>query len=455
MTEPTIRNARIFVSDLRLEAHVGVNPGEKGSAQPIVVDIWVGLEDIDRAARSERLSHTVDYVGVTRAVKDVVAKRHYPLVESLAMAIARGVLDRSAAAWVKIRLRKVDCLAEASGAGVELEIQRGEPSVSPVPIEPSRLYDREQVVIVGGGAAGMSAALWCHCLGHPALLVDPALQLGGQLHMVHGQMKDLPAMPPMTGQEMNRLLWRQFIGHRGRWCRARLAAVEPDPDGCTLQLQFPSPSDTQPISLAASTVILAMGVRRKPLNVPGEQELAGLGVLTTAAKQPKTFADRQVVVVGGGDAACENALILARAGASVTLIHRGASLTSREMFCKAALQHPRITTRLNAEVTRFVGRDHLEEVEISCLDQQLTKSIVAQAALVRVGWIPNTAGLPPDWLNSCGFIRCDATGLVCGQSRIFAAGDLLGQISPSIATAFGSGATAARAACMVLEGKSS
>lgn len=434
---------------------MGVYPGEKGSAQPIVVDIWVGLNDIERAARSERLSHTVDYVRVTRAVKDVVAQRHYPLVESLAMAIARGVLDRCEATRVKIRLRKVDCLAEASGAGVELQIHRGDPSALPVPIEQSQLSDHEQVVIIGGGAAGMSAALWCHCLGHPALLVDPSLQLGGQLHMVHGQMKDLPAMQPMTGQEMSRLLWRQFVEHQGRWCRARLVAVEPEPDSCTLKLHFSSPPDTRLLPLAASTVILAMGIHRQQLNVPGEQELAGLGVLATAAKQPTAFANRQVVVIGGGDAACENALILARAGASVTLIHRGASLTARDMFREAVLQHPQITLRLNTEVIRFVGRDHLEAVEVSVLDQQRTESIVTQAALVRVGWIPNTAGLPEKWLDSRGYVRCDATGRVCGQSRIFAAGDVLGQISPSIATAFGSGATAARAACMELEGKSS
>jgi len=198
----------IFVTNLRLEARVGVNPGEQGADQPIALEIQIGLDDLALAARSERLRDTVDYVGVVRAARRVVDARHYPLVETLATCIAQAVLDRPGASWVRVRLRKLKCLRHASGAGVELELHR-DPSW---PVAPTTSGDEEPLVIVGGGVAGMAAALWCHSLGHPALLVDPTAQLGGQLHMVHGLMRDLPAMEPMTGAALAAHMRRQFLG---------------------------------------------------------------------------------------------------------------------------------------------------------------------------------------------------------------------------------------------------
>jgi len=434
--------AHIFISDLRLQARVGVNPGEQGAEQPVVIDIWVGVDSLPKAARTERLRHTVDYVGVTHAAREVVAARHYPLVESLATHIAEAVLDRPGAAWARVRLRKLKCLRYASGAGVEVELHREERSPEPVP----DLLDRgEEVVIVGGGVAGMAAALWCARLGHPALLVDAGAQLGGQLHMVHGLMEDIPATPPMTGAQLAAGLWRQFAQHGGRWVRGRLTGIEEAADACHLAVEL----DGKRREVAARVVILAVGVRRRELGVAGERELLGRGVLHTGAKGHAALTGRHVAVVGGGDAAYENALILARAGAHVTLLHRGETPSARLQFRGEVARERRITVRPGTEVRRFVGEERLEALELETPGG--AETLAAHAALVRVGWVPNSGPLPAAWRDERGFVRAGPDGQVPGAPRVFVAGDLLGRPAPSVAASCGTAATAAAAAVVLLE----
>ena len=449
--ESRIEEAHLLVRDLRLQARVGVNPGERGAEQPVVIDAWVGLEDLELTARSERLRDAVDYVSVVRAVRRVVARRHFPLVETLTHAIAHAVLDRHGVSWVRIRMRKLDCLKDASSAGVVVTLRRDprQPAVHPIPVDPGQLTPRgEEIVIVGGGAAGLCAALWCWRLGHPALLVDPAQQLGGQLHLVHGLMRDLPALEPMTGLPLAQRLWRQFVGHQGRWLRASLVAVEPPELGCTFEVIGADPAATR-LVLRPRAMILTTGVQRRRLEIPGERRLAGRGVLPTAARDIDGLAGERVVVIGGGDSACENALLLAQAGAEVTLVHHDRNLTARDQFRRRVAQEPAITVLLDARATGLVGEEALEGVEIT--DARGQSRLPARAALVRIGWIPNSEPLPARWLEDRGYVRCDSSGRVEGETHWFAAGDLLGRISPSVATSFGSGSSAASAACLLLE----
>jgi thioredoxin reductase (NADPH) len=452
MTE-RMRSARIFVSDLRLSAQVGVNPGEQGALQPIVVDLRVEIEDMERAARSERLVDTMDYVGIARTARRVVEERHYPLVESLAAAVARAILAKPGAISVGVKVRKLDCLRNASSAGVEVELELDDLDEALPPMSLEGEAAEEDVVVVGGGAAGFAAALWCWRLGHPALVVDPDPRLGGQLLLAHRPMTDLPGMNPMTGPHLARRLVRQLAGIRGRWLRASLVGIEADERGCTLALDEAAPGPVR--SLRARTVVCAMGVRRRALGVPGERELAGRGLLATAALGAEELAGRRVVVVGGGDSACENALLLAGAGARVALVHRGSRLGGRTLLRAAIEGHPSVERWLGCEVEAFSGTERLEAVELVQRSGEAPpperRRLPADAALVRVGWVPCSEALPRGWLDTRGFLSADARGCVAGTGRVFGAGDLLGEIAPSVATAFGTGTTAARAAVEVLE----
>ena len=447
----TCAEPMVFVDQLRLPARVGVNPGEQGAEQPIVLDIWVRQQDCGLAARSEKLRHAVDYVGLTRTARRVVQKRHYPLVETLATCITEALLGRPGVTWARVRLRKVRCLRRAAAAGVAVELSLDDlaPTVRPVPVGGCR--DPEGLVVVGGGAAGLSAALWCHRLGHPALVLAPAPRLGGLLHHVHGTMPDLPALRPMSGEQLVRRLEHQFVGHNGRWLRAGLRDLDVDPEGCTLTVE--SEDDGSSHRLRAHTVVLATGTRRRSLGVPGERRLAGRGVLATAAKGAEAYAGREVVVVGGGDAACENALILAEAGARVIVVHRRARFSCLRVFARRLERHPNIRCRMGQTVLAFEGEQRLERVRVQTDDGP--QAVAAEGVLVRVGWVPNSDGLPEAWLDRDGHLQADGDGAVIGartdRSRVFGAGDMIRPVSASVANAFGSGAVAARSAVTTLE----
>lgn len=452
---PRHKEEIVFVSDLHLQARVGVNPGEQTSEQPIVVDIWVGMENMMQAARSEKLQDTLDYVGIARKARKVVEREHYPLVETLATSIARELLVLPLATWVRVRLRKLHCLRRASAAGVEVELTADRCDLQPVFLRADQVADVEDVVIVGGGATGLSAALWCWQLGHPALLVDPSPALGGQLHLIYSLMTDLPGMDPMPGLPLIRRLVRQFMGHDGRWLRARLVRALPGGAGGRQLLEMEGVGkEPGLLEIRTRATILAMGARRRVLGVHGEQELLGRGILTTAAQDTRQQAGQQVVVVGGGDAACENALMLSEADARVTLVCRGPRLSALRRFCQAVAEHPEIDLRLQCRVLRFLGEGSLEGVEVLQRDDQGEEAVVvlpADAALIRAGWVPNTEVLDPGWLHRGGFVQVDNHNRVSAQPGFYAAGDITGPLSASVAHAFGSGSTAARAAAQYLE----
>jgi thioredoxin reductase (NADPH) len=311
-------------------------------------------------------------------------------------------------------------------------------------------YMKPKIVIIGGGVTGLTSALWCWRLGHPALLIDSAPLLGGQLHLAHGLMIDLPAMNPMTGPSLARRLWRQFMQHNGRWLRAELKHLEADASGCNLFLQGTTSAGEQwEKTLRARTAIISTGVRRKNLEVPGEKKFYGRGILHTAAKGRKFLNGKMVAVIGGGDSACENALLLTQAGARVTLIHHGPRLSARHQFAHEIQHHSGITLRLDTQVRGFMGSEALESLSLE--HQGREEVLPVQAALIRVGWVPNSEMLPGHWLDPRGYVKANPTGEITGQTSVFAAGDILGQLAPSVTTAFGGGAIAARAAVAFLE----
>ena len=438
----SVRGAHVFVSDLRLTARVGVNPSEQGGVQPVIVDVWVGMEDIEHPARSERLADALDYVAVARTVRQVVEERHWPLVESLATRIAQAVLGRPGATWVRVRLRKPNSLRHASAAGVEVELGVDEACERPRPLGPAELAGPEEILVLGGGVAGLSAALWCWRLGHPCLLVDGGAELGGQLHWVFGTMPDLPGMGPLTGPALASRLLRQLAQHDGRWLRATVTAVRSEAGSPRVQL-------ADGAELRPRAVILTLGARRRELGIAGERELAGRGLLATAARDLEQLAGRRVAVIGGGDSACENALALAQQGARVTLIHRRPRLSARRQFAKKVQGEPGVTLRLDSRPLRFLGTDRLEGVLLESGGREETLPV--DAALVRAGWLPNSEALPRDWCDERGYLRADADGRVAGERAIFGAGDLLGRLCPSVATSVGTAAMAARAAVDLLE----
>jgi thioredoxin reductase (NADPH) len=436
----TIKGAAIFVRDLEIPARLGVYANERESEQTIRLNVEVGLEEVEEAVSSERLEATRDYATLADIARRVVARGHFELVETLAHAIAESILVELGVTWAKVRIDKLGCLPDADAAGAEIILELDSTPDAPAPIAAKEVRDAEDVVIVGGGAAGYAAALWVWRLGYTALLIDPSPQLGGQLHVVHRPMPDLPGVAPLTGPAFARRLARQFARHDGRWLRDTVTSVSPD--------DLPRIGLNSGRVVSARTVIIATGIRRRQLEVPGETELLGRGVLVSASPVLDQLAQKRCAVVGGGDSACENALLMAEAGALVALVHYRSRLGARHQFLARIEATPQIDLRLQTRVTRFDGDERLETITIEAPSG--SEAIPVDVALVRIGWRPNSETFPKSWLDSKGYVTVDRGGLVGGATRVFAAGDILGPICPSLASAIGSAATAARAACALL-----
>ncbi|MGH9944790.1 MAG: NAD(P)/FAD-dependent oxidoreductase, partial [Pyrinomonadaceae bacterium] len=180
------------------------------------------------------------------------------------------------------------------------------------------------VIIIGAGPSGLSAALWCDELGLDTLLLEQGAEVGGQLLRVHNPINNYLGRRAANGRELRDHFAAQ-VADAGfdLWTETEIESVDLRAKRVVLR------SDEQ---LQAIALILATGVRRRRLNVPGETEFAGRGVMESGVRDRDQFAGEDVCVVGGGDAAAENALLLAEVCPTVTLIHRGKTLRARVEF---------------------------------------------------------------------------------------------------------------------------
>lgn len=301
--------------------------------------------------------------------------------------------------------------------------------------------ERFDALILGGGIAGITAALWLREFGLSALVLEESASPGGQLHEIHAPIRDYP----LSG------------GDDGPRFAAR---VLDDARRAELSIRVGSPvtkvstrgrwGECQGERFRARTLLIATGLKRRWLGVPGEQELLGRGVSHSANRDRDRYAGRPVVVVGGGTAAVEDALLCAEVGSPVTLIHRSTRYRARRDFLSRMKQDPRIRVIPNAEVTRILGEDRVEETHYRVKGSGITRFLKAAAVFVRIGWDPRTElfrGQIP--LDRAGYIPVRLGGGTSAPG-VFAAGDVCSPLWPSIANAAGQGAAAAWEIAMFL-----
>ena len=298
--------------------------------------------------------------------------------------------------------------------------------------------ERVDALILGGGVAGLSAALWLRDFDLTALILEEKLQPGGQLREIHAPIP-------------NYLLGFGFDGARfagGVLADARSA-------GLSIRVGEPVTRVSARARAAARgggrdgeryvgrTLLIATGLRRRALEVPGERELVGHGVSHSANRDRSRFAGRPVVVVGGGTAAVEDALLCAEAGSPVTLLHRSARFRARRDFLERARRAPMIQILTGARVTRIGGRESVESVEYRPRGAKTVRSLEAAAVFVRIGWEPRTELLRRQVrLDREGYVRVGPGGAT-SVPGVYAAGDVCSPRWPSIANAAGQGAAAA------------
>lgn len=291
------------------------------------------------------------------------------------------------------------------------------------------------VVILGGGPAGMSAAVWCADLKRRSLLVERKDQLGGQLLRIFAPIKNYLGVETRNGEEMRDRFLKTLLG---AGCEIRFSENIREVDLSNKTIRFESGEEVE-----SEALIIATGVRRRKLGVEGEEKFVGRGILTSGAKEKEQVKGSNVVIIGGGDAALENALILSAHAEQVTVVHRRNKFSARTEFVDAATSKANVEFRLSTIVKRFAGDDRLKCIDLRSSDGSLAK-INASFALVRIGVEPNSEIFRGALkLNSHGYIEVSQ---FCETSspKVYAIGDVAFPTSPTIATAVGSAATACK-----------
>jgi thioredoxin reductase (NADPH) len=292
------------------------------------------------------------------------------------------------------------------------------------------------VLIIGAGAAGLSAARWCDELGLDTLLLEANEEVGGQLAAIHNRIDNYLGVHADNGQQLRELFIEQTKAcDFDQWTGVHIESVDLKAKRVRLQ----SGEELQSIA-----IIIASGLRRRRLGIPGETELAGHGIIESGKRDREQFAGKDVCVIGGGDAAAENALLLAEVCPTVTLVHRGRKLRARREFTEQLHTHHCITVFPESNVRRIIGNERVEAVEIERAAAIKPFQMAVQGVMIRIGFEPNTDFVRDQLdLDDRGYVIIDSRQET-SVANVFAIGDVSNPSAPTIAGAVGAGATAAK-----------
>jgi thioredoxin reductase (NADPH) len=298
------------------------------------------------------------------------------------------------------------------------------------------------LVIIGAGVAGLTAATFAARHGLKVVVVE-RMAAGGQIVNVE-RIENFPGFPHgIAGHELGPLLHEQA---EGAGAEVRLDTIEAITLAGADRL-VRGAADT----LRARSVIIAAGSTPRPLGIPGEEQFRGKGVSHCASCDGPLFAGQEVCVVGGGDSALDEALVLARHAARVMVFHRDARIGAQQALADKVAATRKIELALETSVEDILGQDAVSGVRLRAAGTGASRVQNVGGVFIYVGLAPNTAFLH-------GLLALDPTGRIetdimmrTSVEGIFAAGDIRKDSVAQLAAAAGDGATAAISAFRYLK----
>lgn len=298
-----------------------------------------------------------------------------------------------------------------------------------------------ELAIVGGGVAGLTAGLYAARERVQVALYD-RMGPGGQLNTA-GRIENFPGFPGgVNAFELGPRIAEQALDAGIAMRFGEVHAVEPAGDHFRLQ--------TDAGEVTARAVIVATGSRLARLGLDGEDRLEGHGVSYCATCDGEFFRDQDVVVVGGGDSAIDEALHLADIVRSITVVHRGEELRGARATAERLRALPNVRLLPGHVITALHGEAQLEAVTVRPVAERAGTRIEARGLFVYVGLLPNTSLLAPlVTLDAAEHVPVDLW-MATERAGLFAAGDIRQHSARQLIAAAGDGATAAIAAIRYL-----
>jgi len=297
----------------------------------------------------------------------------------------------------------------------------------------TREYD---IVIIGGGPAGLAAGLYAARGMHRTLLLEKGV-IGGQIALTD-IVENYAGVPTINGFDLAQAMLKQSESHGMETESTSVSGLERAGNRWLIHAEAGD--------MIAKALIVTSGADYNRLGVPGEERLTGKGVSYCATCDAAFFKSQQVAVVGGGDAAMDEGLFTSRFAEKVTVIHRRESLRASRILQERAFAHPKLHFVWNTVVEEVLGDDLVTGLRLRDVITNEESTLPVAAVFIFIGQHPNT-----DFFKS--LVKMDAGGhavvddwMATDQPGLFAAGDVRQNSARQVASSVGDGVTAAIAA---------
>ena len=300
-----------------------------------------------------------------------------------------------------------------------------------------KLYD---VLIVGAGPAGLTAAIYARRAGKTVLVLEKD-SFGGQITF-SPKLENYPGFETISGNDLAQRMLEQALALGADVDMDTVLGIENGPVKTVIG---------EANRYEARAVIIAAGARHRRLGLPREEEMIGNGLSFCAVCDGAFYQDAHVAVIGGGNTALQEILLLAETCKKVTVVQNLAFLTGEKKMIDLVLARPNVEVLYSTVCVGYEGEDHLTGLRLQNTDTGAEQRLAVDGAFLAIGTEPENqafAALAP--LNEAGYIKADES-CVTPTAGIFAAGDCRTKAYRQVATAVADGAAAALNACRWLD----
>jgi thioredoxin reductase (NADPH) len=302
-------------------------------------------------------------------------------------------------------------------------------------MEANNHYD---AIVIGAGPAGLTAGIYLSRAKLKTLIIDEGT-IGGQMVLTH-EIANYPGVESISGYQLASIMKKQAKSF-GCVIKSNISVQRIELEG---EVKSISLSDGN--SYTANSIILTPGGRSRTLGVPGEDKLKGRGISYCATCDGDFFTGKEIIAVGGGNSALEEAVSLTKYASKVTIVHQFDHFQAFEHAVEEARNNQKIDFIMESTITAFHGYENLQSVDIKNLKTGVVSNFKADGTFIFIGYVPNTEFLKEKIdLNQWGeiIVRNDMSTSIAG---VYAAGDSTAKRFRQVTTAVGDGTIAALAA---------
>ncbi len=293
-------------------------------------------------------------------------------------------------------------------------------------------------IVIGGGPAGMTAGIYLSRARLKTLIISDGV-LGGQMVLTH-EIANYPGVESISGYQLSNIMKKQ--------AKSFGCVIKSNSRVTDLQIEGEIKSVTlsDGTTYTSNAIILTPGGRSRTLNVPGEAAFKGQGISYCATCDGDFFTGKEIVVVGGGNSALEEAVSLTKYATKVTIVHQFDHFQAFEYAVEEAKANPKIHFIMESTITGFHGNEKMERVDIKNIKTGEVQNFATDGVFIFIGYVPNTEFLKGKVdMNQWNEILVNSD-MATSIPGVYAAGDSIVKRYRQVTTAVGDGTIAALAA---------